>query len=242
MHAIYQQVYEDVPFGKLALLARGLQNTERYDDGRLTASQLSAEDFEAAGAEESYSEGVIDHLRAVRGTAMAALVRDRLAAPGEPAEAGNGERLRKVSLRASDMRVDVSAIARAQGGGGHRAAAGFSTSMPWDELIAFLREQLAAQLASLPRRVSRRAAGDGLLLCDKPAGITSHDVVAQTRRRLGRGIKVGHAGTLDPFATGSADRAGRPRDARSALRDGASQALRGDGAVRRDLDDRRSRG
>ncbi len=42
----------------------------------------------------------------------------------------------------------------------------------------------------------------GLLLCDKPAGITSHDVVAQARRRLGRGIKVGHAGTLDPFATG----------------------------------------
>lgn len=46
------------------------------------------------------------------------------------------------------------------------------------------------------------SAVDGLLLCDKPAGITSHDVVAQTRRRLQRGIKVGHAGTLDPFATG----------------------------------------
>jgi tRNA pseudouridine55 synthase len=43
---------------------------------------------------------------------------------------------------------------------------------------------------------------DGLLLCDKPAGITSHDVVAQIRRRRGRSIKVGHAGTLDPFATG----------------------------------------
>jgi tRNA pseudouridine55 synthase len=43
---------------------------------------------------------------------------------------------------------------------------------------------------------------DGILLCDKPAGITSHDVVAGVRRRLGRGVKVGHAGTLDPFATG----------------------------------------
>jgi bifunctional oligoribonuclease and PAP phosphatase NrnA len=149
VHGIYQQVYEGVPFGKLALLARGLLNTERYDSGRLTASQLSAEDFEAADAEESYSEGVIDHLRAVRGTAMAALVRDRLAAPGEAAEAPDGARLRKVSLRASDMRVDVSAIARVQGGGGHRAAAGFTTSMTWDELIAFLREQLSAQLAGL---------------------------------------------------------------------------------------------
>jgi tRNA pseudouridine55 synthase len=50
--------------------------------------------------------------------------------------------------------------------------------------------------------VSDAPADAGLLLCDKPAGITSHDVVAQTRRRLGRGVKVGHSGTLDPFATG----------------------------------------
>ncbi|MCL2418108.1 MAG: DHH family phosphoesterase [Conexibacteraceae bacterium] len=150
VHAIYQHVYEGVPFGKLALLAHALLNAERYDDGRLTAAQLSAEDFKAAGALESYTEGVIDHLRAVRGTAMAALVRDRLAAPGEAAEAPDGARLRKVSLRASDGRVDVSAIARAEGGGGHRAAAGFTTSMSWEELIAFLRAQLSDQLTSLP--------------------------------------------------------------------------------------------
>jgi tRNA pseudouridine55 synthase len=46
---------------------------------------------------------------------------------------------------------------------------------------------------------------DGVLLVDKPAGVTSHDVVAAERRRLGAvraGVKVGHAGTLDPFATG----------------------------------------
>src|SRR6201981_2448686 len=42
---------------------------------------------------------------------------------------------------------------------------------------------------------------DGVLLIDKPAGITSHDVVAAVRRSLG-GVKTGHAGTLDPFATG----------------------------------------
>jgi tRNA pseudouridine55 synthase len=39
-----------------------------------------------------------------------------------------------------------------------------------------------------------------VLLCDKPAGVTSHDMVAAVRRE--RGGKVGHAGTLDPFATG----------------------------------------
>jgi tRNA pseudouridine55 synthase len=42
----------------------------------------------------------------------------------------------------------------------------------------------------------------GVLLVAKPAGVTSHDVVAGVRRRLGKGVKVGHAGTLDPFATG----------------------------------------
>ncbi|HEY3728912.1 MAG TPA: tRNA pseudouridine(55) synthase TruB, partial [Solirubrobacteraceae bacterium] len=43
---------------------------------------------------------------------------------------------------------------------------------------------------------------DYVLLYDKPAGITSHDVVARVRRSLPRRAKVGHAGTLDPFATG----------------------------------------
>ena len=49
------------------------------------------------------------------------------------------------------------------------------------------------------------AVSDGVVLYDKPAGITSHDVVARMRRALGAGrgrVKVGHAGTLDPFATG----------------------------------------
>jgi tRNA pseudouridine55 synthase len=43
-------------------------------------------------------------------------------------------------------------------------------------------------------------AGGAMLLYDKPAGVTSHDVVAKVRRE--RGCKAGHAGTLDPFATG----------------------------------------
>jgi bifunctional oligoribonuclease and PAP phosphatase NrnA len=137
VHAIYRRVYEGVPYGKLALLARGLANVERYDDGRLTITDLSTVDFNDSDAEESYSEGVIDHLRAVQGTRLAALVRDRLSGPG------NGSR--KVSLRAGDDDIDVSAIARAQGGGGHRQAAGFSTELSYDELVSFLREQLAAQ-------------------------------------------------------------------------------------------------
>jgi phosphoesterase RecJ-like protein len=140
VHEIYKRLYEGIPYGKLELLARGLSNVERYDDGRLTLSHLSADDFRQTGAEENYSEGVIDHLRSVEGTAVAALVRDRL---------GRGTAgLRKVSLRASDDRVDVSRIARVQGGGGHRQAAGFSTAMSWDELVAFLRSEVAEQLGA----------------------------------------------------------------------------------------------
>ena len=138
VHDVYRRVYEDVPYGKLALLARGLSNVERYDGGRLTLSALTASDFSDSEAEESFSEGVIDHLRAVAGTQVAALVRDRLG--------GDVVGLRKVSLRSGSDGIDVSAIARALGGGGHKQAAGFSTALSHDELVEFLRGALAAQL------------------------------------------------------------------------------------------------
>jgi bifunctional oligoribonuclease and PAP phosphatase NrnA len=138
VHEIYHRLYEGIPYGKLELLARGLAHVERYDGGALTLTHLSAADYLETGAEENYSEGVVDHLRSVEGTAVAGLVRDLL---------GEGqEGRRKVSLRATDGRVDVSRIARAQGGGGHRQAAGFSTEMPWEELVRFLRDEVAAQL------------------------------------------------------------------------------------------------
>jgi phosphoesterase RecJ-like protein len=137
VHAIYRQLYEGMPFGKLQLLGRALSRVRRFDDGRLTVAWLSAEDFRAAGAEESYSEGIIDHLRSVDGTKVAALIRDRLG-PNQEGE-------RKVSLRATDDDVDVSVIARAQGGGGHRRAAGFTTELGDAELEAFLRAAVLDQ-------------------------------------------------------------------------------------------------
>lgn len=57
-------------------------------------------------------------------------------------------------------------------------------------------------MAGAERHAQAKGPGpEGVLLIDKPAGMTSHDVVAAVRRRLG-GVKTGHAGTLDPFATG----------------------------------------
>jgi tRNA pseudouridine55 synthase len=53
-----------------------------------------------------------------------------------------------------------------------------------------------------PGREMAKFAEAGALLYDKPAGITSQVAVARVRRRVGRRVRVGHAGTLDPFATG----------------------------------------
>ena len=138
-HAIYRKLYEGVPLAKLELLGRALAALERYDDGALALVTLACEDFDAVGASDSDSEGIIDHLRALEGTKVAAFARSR------ERPNGNGQVTRKVSLRSSDGEVDVSAIARAGGGGGHRQAAGFSTELDDDALRAFLRDQIAAQ-------------------------------------------------------------------------------------------------
>jgi phosphoesterase RecJ-like protein len=140
VHGIYRRLYEGMPYAKLELLARALSHVARFDDGRLTFARLTRDDFRLAGAEESYSEGIIDHLRSVEGTKVAALARELVS------EAGTARK--KVSLRATDGEVDVSVIARAGGGGGHRQAAGFSTTLTDDELVAFLREQVSAQLGA----------------------------------------------------------------------------------------------
>jgi phosphoesterase RecJ-like protein len=136
--AVNRRLYEDMPAAKLALLGLALGQVQRFDDGELTLVALSTADFERTEAEESYSEGIIDLLRAVQGTKVAALVREL--------SCGERKGQHKVSLRATDDDVDVSIIARAQGGGGHRRAAGFSTTLDPDELIGFLRGAISAQL------------------------------------------------------------------------------------------------
>jgi phosphoesterase RecJ-like protein len=138
VHEIYRRLYEGVPEPKLALLTRALGRVQRFDGGRLTFARLTRTDFAAIGAEESYTEGIIDHLRAVQGTKVAALARELTCDDKRGAS--------KVSLRATDGAVDVSLIARAQGGGGHRQAAGFTTEMDPADLVAFLRDAVAAQL------------------------------------------------------------------------------------------------
>lgn len=138
-YEVYRKVYENVPLARLRLLERAIANLERFDDGLLTVSRLTRADFERAGAGEADSEGIVEKLRAVEGTAVAALVREQLT---------DGRRGQyKVSLRAATRDVDVSEIARALGGGGHRQAAGFTTDLPYEQLIERVRSAVAAQLS-----------------------------------------------------------------------------------------------
>jgi phosphoesterase RecJ-like protein len=139
-HQVYRRLYEDLPFRRLQLLERALSRVERYDDGAITIAHLVKDDYAATGAFETDSEGVVVHLRSVEGTAVAVLVRDLLS------EDRNG--MRKVSLRATDGSVDVSRIAREFGGGGHPQAAGFSTPLPYPELVERLRELVREQLTA----------------------------------------------------------------------------------------------
>jgi bifunctional oligoribonuclease and PAP phosphatase NrnA len=139
-HRVYRRLYEDLPFRRLQLLARALASVARYDEGAITMASLSRADFEETGALETDSEGIVDHMRAVEDTKVAVLRRELL---------GDDRRgWSKVSLRATDGTVDVSQIARHLGGGGHRQAAGASTDLAPDDLVATIRSQVAEQLAA----------------------------------------------------------------------------------------------
>ncbi len=133
----YRRLYEHVPIEKIRLVARALNGIQRHCDERLVLAYITAEDYEATGAGEEMTEGIIDHLRSIEGAQIAALIRDL---------GDRGRAARKVSLRSSSGEVDVSAIARKKGGGGHKRAAGFSTDLELDQLVTFLCGEVGDQL------------------------------------------------------------------------------------------------
>ncbi|HEV8180366.1 MAG TPA: bifunctional oligoribonuclease/PAP phosphatase NrnA [Gaiellaceae bacterium] len=139
IHAVFQEVYESVEFAKLKLLARALDRAEVLEGGRIVVSHLLRSDFTEVGASEPYSEGIIDYLRMVEGAELAALIREQL---------NDGADAHKGSLRSSIDELDVSAIARRFGGGGHRQAAGFSTDLSLPEIVEQIRDGFLAQRAA----------------------------------------------------------------------------------------------
>src|SRR5919109_423109 len=137
VHRVFQGVYENVAFAKLKLIARALDHAQVYEGGRVIVSHLEKSDFDAAGAEEPYSGGIIDYLRAVEGAEIAALIRQPPTRDGPT---------RRVSLRTTAEGVDVSKIARKSGGVGHQMAAGFSSEATVEDITEFIRREYLAQV------------------------------------------------------------------------------------------------
>jgi phosphoesterase RecJ-like protein len=133
----YRRLYEHVPIEKLRLVSRALDGISSHCGGKLVISYITTADYEATGAGEEMTEGLIDNLRSVEGVKVAAVIRDL---------GDRGRSARKVSLRSSAGDVDVSAIARLNGGGGHKRAAGFSTDLEFEALVEFLAGEVSAQL------------------------------------------------------------------------------------------------
>jgi len=123
--SITRQLFEQHRLAYLRLAGRALERSEYHPERRLVLAWVTADEMEAAGVDVDETEGLIDLVRRTAEADVSAVLK----------ETSEGVR---VSLRAvSD--VDVGAIATSFGGGGHRAAAGFSSQRPLDEVRALLR-------------------------------------------------------------------------------------------------------
>ena len=161
-------------------------------EGRSSSPTSCAGNFEAVGATEPSSEGIIDVLRSVESLLVSALIRE------PPRDEGG-----KVSLRSSVDEVNVRAIARKSGGGGHREAARFSSDLSVDEITDFIVREVSGRVGA-PAGAWGSAAGAraqrGSSSWTSLRGRRRSSMVAAVRRRTG--ARTGRAGTLDPFATG----------------------------------------
>ena len=179
VHGIFRHVYETVQFAKLKLLARALERAQLLEGGRLVVSYLLRDDFAEVGAEEPYSEGIIDSLRAVEGSEMVALIREppRERRPGAPHLASlEPRRGRRVGDRAPGRRRRPSPgrrlLVRGVDRGDHRVPA------------ARVRPRDGADGSSaMPPRALKPV---GSRCVDKPAGPSSFALVAALRRRTRR--------------------------------------------------------
>jgi phosphoesterase RecJ-like protein len=134
--AIYATLYEGRALSALRLWGHAVATAREVAGGRALIAVLALADFAAAGAAEDDTEGVVESLRAVGGVVASALVREQ----------SSGPRVR-VSLRSSGL--DVSVIAAARGGGGHRQAAGFSADESPEEVTAWLSSELERRLKTV---------------------------------------------------------------------------------------------
>lgn len=134
--AVYRLVYESTPLPKLMLLQHALCHLDVRLGGALVTSWLGPDDFVQAGADSGHAEGIIDTLRRIQGVRVAALVK----------QLGQERGGCKASLRSTDGTVDVAAIARLKGGGGHVRAAGFTCAGTPREVMDWIEDRTKSSL------------------------------------------------------------------------------------------------
>jgi phosphoesterase RecJ-like protein len=120
---ISELVFETRSLASLKLLGRALDKLRVSPDGRVAWTVISASDFTELGATDEDTEGIVTHVRAVRGAEVGVLLREL---PGHKV---------RVSLR-SRRDADVSVVAERFGGGGHISAAGCTIEAPLDDAVA----------------------------------------------------------------------------------------------------------
>ena len=132
---VFAAIWETVPFAKQRLLGIALEHARLEASGRLLVTWLTRDDYQSAGADEPFSEGVVDHLRAVEGVERRG-ARARAARARRPAAQGLAARARRA---ASTSRRSPAAAAAAVTSG----AAGFTSDETLQEIVAFLRASVA---------------------------------------------------------------------------------------------------
>lgn len=127
---VAKHIYQNRKLASVRLEGVAVDRMQLLANGQVAITWLSRNDFDACQATKADGEPIIDLLRSLRGVRIACVLREQ------------GEEIRG-SLRAKDD-SDVASIARNHGGGGHRAAAGFSLQMPLEEAVALLRTELVS--------------------------------------------------------------------------------------------------
>ena len=134
---IYREIYERSSLGKLRLSGRLLSRVASFLDGSVAGSEILLGDWEELGAIPEDAEDLIDLVRVLNGTVAAFVLVERK----------DGET--RGSLRGRNG-FDVAEIAQTFGGGGHKAAAGFTHHGPAHEAKTLLLERLRQRLGTNP--------------------------------------------------------------------------------------------
>jgi phosphoesterase RecJ-like protein len=135
---LYSLVEQQYRVSRLRLLSRALSSLELLDRDRIALMTLTQQDFHDSRATPTDSGGFVDYPLSVASVMVSVLLTEAYTGPHDT-------RITKVSLRAKegDAAVDVNAVARKLGGGGHARAAGAKLSLPLDEATKRVIEALS---------------------------------------------------------------------------------------------------